>query len=278
MSRKIIIQGDDWGYKPEACRGIEYAYEHGILTETTIMPNVLDLKKKKEYKDRIESLENKTSLAKPKLGIGVHLNITFGKPLLPSWPKEKFTRPHKGSGKPEEWQGSAWREYLSQFTTKQVEDEYRRQIEVVLDIFGEIDHLDSHQNTSSYEPVISIFEKLAKEYDIPVRPIAPLSEKPVYGGDFVVDEEANDKLRKNGVRMADRNIFKLFFNEKDPIKSFLNEMDKVKDGETVEVMFHPAKGKGAEDWRKKDLDTLTNDKVLQYFKDNDIELITYREL
>lgn len=277
MSKRIIVQGDDWGYTPEASRGIEHAYEYGILTETTVMVNMLNPKKKLEYRSQIDGLENESGLKKPKLGIGVHLNVTYGKPMSPKWPNKEFTRPHRGSGKPEEWIGSAWGKYFSQFTSRQVEDEYRRQIEMAMDIFGEIDHLDSHHFSASYSPLKSIYEKLAKKYKLAVRADAPLSENPVYGGDFLVKKEASDRLKTKGIRTADRYILKLFFNEKNPTKSFLDEIEKINDGESAEVMFHPAKGK-TDEWRKKDLSVLTSPEVIKSFDRKNVELITYRDL
>jgi predicted glycoside hydrolase/deacetylase ChbG (UPF0249 family) len=278
MSKRIIVQGDDWGYTQEISDGIEYAYEHGILTETAVMVNVLDRKKKSEYRSRIDNLENKSGLRKPKLGIGVHLNVTYGTPLSPKWPNKEFTRPYKGSGKPEEWTGSAWTEYFSQFSSTQVEDEYRRQIELALEIFGQVDHLDSHHFSASYEPLKTVYEKLAKEYQLAVRTDAPLSENPVYGGNYVVKREASIGLKAKGIRTADKYILKLFFNEKKPVQSFLREMDKTKDKESVEVMFHPGKGEKTDDWRKTDLEILTNEEVLKYFSNSNIKLITYGDL
>lgn len=276
--KKIIIQGDDWGYSDESNTGIEYAYENGILTETTVLANLLDVRKKMEYRSRINNLENKSSLNKPKLGIGIHLNVTFGKPLSPKWPFSEFTRPHKGSGKPEEWIGSVWQKYFMQFTSSQVEEEYRRQVELGLEIFGDIDHIDSHHFSAAYKPLKGVYERLAKEYQIAVRPVAPLSEKPVYGGDFVVRQGDIDKFKRIGIKIADRYCLKLFFNEKNPNKSFLREINNIDDGKTAEIMFHPAKGPKADSWRIKDLDLLTSRPVLDYFNDKNIQLITYKEL
>lgn len=276
--KKIIIQGDDWGYSEEASTGIEYAYKYGILTETTVIVNLLDIKKKSEYQNRIRSLVNNSGLSKPKLGIGIHLNVTYGKPLSPKWPNSEFTRPHKGTGKPQEWIGSAWKKYFSQFTGRQIEDEYRRQIELGIQIFGDIDHIDSHHLSASYEPLKHVYEKLAKEYKLAVRPSAPLSEKPVYGGDFIVKEESVDKLKELGIKTADKYILKLFFNEEDPIRSFLQEIDNIENGKTAEVMFHPAKGRKADSWRITDLKTLISKIALKYFSNKNIQLITYRDL
>lgn len=276
--KKIIIQGDDWGYSEESNSGIEHAYEYGILTETSVLVNLLDINKKIEYRDRIKRLQNKSGLNKPKLGIGIHLNVTYGKPLSPKWPYSEFTRPHKGTGKPEEWIGSAWQKYFLQFTSGQVEEEYRRQIELGLEIFGDIDHLDSHHFSAAYKPLKNVYESLAKEYKLAVRPTAPLSEKPVYGGDFIVNQNDIEKIKKVGIKIADRYCLKLFFNEKNPIKSFLQEIEKIKSSKTAEIMFHPAKGQKADSWRVKDLNLLTSKSVLDYFSNKNIQLITYKEL
>jgi predicted glycoside hydrolase/deacetylase ChbG (UPF0249 family) len=123
-----------------------------------------------------------------------------------------------------------------------------------------------------------VYEKLAKEYRLAVRADAPLSENSVYGGNYVVKREASIRLKAKGIRTADRYFLKLFFNEKNPVQSFLKEMGKVKNGESAEVMFHPAKGEKTDEWRKRDLEILTNDRVLKYFSDNSIRLITYRDL
>src|SRR3989344_2824110 len=251
--RKIVIQGDDWGYSEETNAGIEYAYEHGILTETTAMVNLLDKNKKSEYRNRIGGLINKSGLRKPELGIGIHLNVTYGKPISLNWPQPEFTPP-------------------------QIEDEYRRQIELGMEIFGNIDHLDSHHFSAAYNPLKQVYKKLAKEYRLAVRPYASLSEKPVYGGDFIVRKVDINKIKNAGIKIADNYILKLFFNEKDPIKSFLREVDRIDDGKTAEVMFHPAKGQKADNWRIIDLKTLIDKNTLHYLGNKNIQLITYKDL
>ncbi len=276
--KKVIIQGDDWGYSKESNEGIEHAYEYGVLTETAVLVNLLDVRKKEEYRERIEGLKNKSGINKPEMGIGIHLNVTFGKPLSPRWPQPIFTRPYKGTGQSEEWTGSAWQKYFSQFNSTQVEEEYRRQIEMGLSIFGDIDHLDSHHFSAAYEPLKGVYEKLAKEYNLAVRPRALLSETPVYGGDFVVDQNDIEKLKDAGIKVADKYCLKLFSREKNPEKSFLQEIENMGNTETIEVMFHPAKGQDTDSWRKKDLELLTSKVVLDYFNNKNIQLITYKEL
>jgi predicted glycoside hydrolase/deacetylase ChbG (UPF0249 family) len=277
MAMKVIIQGDDLAYNSQADEGIFYAYEYGALTSTTVMANLLKEEHKYKYRQRLKDMKNKSGLNKPPLGVGVHLNVTFGKPLSNTWPQKEFNRPLRGSGKPEEWKGSTWIEYFKQFTQEQVEAEYRKQIELAMDFFPNIDHLDSHHYTASYEPLKEVYEKLAIEYDLAVRADAPLSEKPVYGGNFNYERDASRKLNEKGIKTADNYILTLFFNEDDPVASFIQALQSISEAST-EIMFHPAKGANADDWRIKDLDVLTHPKVVDFLKDENIELINYSML
>ncbi len=55
--KKIIIQGDDYGYSESINKGIEKAYTYGVLTETTVLVNLLSPNRKFEYRDRLKNLE-----------------------------------------------------------------------------------------------------------------------------------------------------------------------------------------------------------------------------
>ena len=71
----VIINADDFGYSQGINLGIIEAHKNGILSSTTMMANM-------------PGFEHGVELAKnnPKLGIGVHLNLTCGKPLLDNVP------------------------------------------------------------------------------------------------------------------------------------------------------------------------------------------------
>ena len=70
MSAKLIINADDFGL----CRGVNKAvveaHTTGVLTSATIMANM-------PASDEAIVIAKKT----PTLGVGVHLNVTDGKPL-----------------------------------------------------------------------------------------------------------------------------------------------------------------------------------------------------
>src|SRR5690349_17625990 len=70
--KQLIVNADDYGRSPEISRGIREAHLHGIVTSTTCMMN-------------IPTTGEDVSVAireTPNLGMGVHLVLTMGKPIL----------------------------------------------------------------------------------------------------------------------------------------------------------------------------------------------------
>jgi predicted glycoside hydrolase/deacetylase ChbG (UPF0249 family) len=70
MEKKVIINGDDFGMRSEVNEAIAKTHTEGILTSASIIVNM-------------EASEEAVKIAKnlPELGIGVHLNLSRGKPL-----------------------------------------------------------------------------------------------------------------------------------------------------------------------------------------------------
>jgi len=69
--KKLIVNADDFGRSPGINRGILDAHLNGIVTSTTVMIN---------YPDAAPGLEQ-ALLKAPDLGIGLHLNLTSGRPV-----------------------------------------------------------------------------------------------------------------------------------------------------------------------------------------------------
>jgi predicted glycoside hydrolase/deacetylase ChbG (UPF0249 family) len=70
VKRRLRVTADDFGFTPGVTDGILEAHEKGIVTHTSIMAGGLDF-------DRAVILSGK----RPGLGVGVHLTLTWGKPL-----------------------------------------------------------------------------------------------------------------------------------------------------------------------------------------------------
>lgn len=265
QERKIIINGDDFGYSLSVNKGIILAYREGILTTTTVMANLL------KGDESLKDLGN-PKVAKPPLGVGVHLNLTNGVPLSGTWPEQGLNRPFKGQNVPEEWKGSAWREYITKFPVDIIEAEYDAQIKRVQQVFGQLDHLDSHHSSASYSPADEAYFKMAILNNLPVRPLAPHTENPQYGGDMVVNPDFYNDARRRGIRTVDSVDLRYLDKE-----SFYRALDAVKPGEVVEFMFHPAVDVSQGEWRVKDLELLTSGETIERVKRLGIQLTTYQE-
>ncbi len=267
---KVIINADDFGYSEGVNRGIIKAYEQGVLTSTTVLGNILT------GNESLEGFINTSGIEKPSIGIGVHLNLTFGKPSLPDiWGMQEFARPQKGQPLLE-WQESVWKEYFADFSIEKVEKEFISQIEKVKNQFGSIDHLDSHHSVASYHTPRDAYEAVAQRLDISIRGYAVFSQK-TNDGNFSVETSFPSYAREKKLRTVDSLEMMYFHKSSDPIEAFCKSMATIQPAEVREYMFHPAidDSKGA--WRKIDLDILIHPKVIQKIKDLDIQLTTYGE-
>lgn len=268
MAKQVIINGDDFGYSPGVNQGIITAYSEGILTSTTALANCL------AGNETLNQLSAK--FKKPPIGIGVHLNLTLGKPLAPEvWKEKEFVRPHKGSNKPEEWQGSAWQSYFSALSDESIRKEFEKQIAYTREVLGSIDHLDSHHGVTSYTPVVDVYFELAKKFHLALRPTSPMSENAIYGGEFMVNNDFAKEVRSKQIKTVDRVVMTYFYRAKDPESEFCNVLETIKEGELVEFMFHPATDDSRGAWRMIDLKILTSKKVKQKIVDLGIKLSTY---
>ena len=70
--KKLIINSDDYGRSHEISEGIRLAHRHGVVTSTTCMMNI------PTTADDVRLAVKET----PTLGLGVHLVLTMGKPIL----------------------------------------------------------------------------------------------------------------------------------------------------------------------------------------------------
>ncbi len=150
VSKKFILNADDFGMSKAYNRAVLEGYHNGFLTSASLCANG------KAFNAAVNEIIPEC----PNLGIGVHLNIIEGRaltkaPLLTN-KRGKF---NKGYGQL----------ILSANNDKfleQVEFEFRTQIETVMN-YTKVDHIDSHVHTHAIPNIFKITAKLAKEYGIP---------------------------------------------------------------------------------------------------------------
>jgi predicted glycoside hydrolase/deacetylase ChbG (UPF0249 family) len=71
--KRLIINSDDYGRTPDISRGIRDAHVRGVVTSTTCMMNIPTT-----AADIAVAMQET-----PFLGMGVHLVLTMGRPILP---------------------------------------------------------------------------------------------------------------------------------------------------------------------------------------------------
>ena len=150
MSRKFILNADDFGMSKAYNRAVLEGYNNGFLSSASLCANG------KAFNAAVNEILPEC----PDLGIGVHLNIIEGKAL---------TKVDMLTNKKGKFNKGFLYLLLNSGNEKflyQVEQEFRAQIELVKK-FAEIDHIDSHVHVHAIPNIFKIVCKLAQEYKIP---------------------------------------------------------------------------------------------------------------
>lgn len=244
--KKVIINADDFGMTLGNTIGILHSHVEGVVNSTTIMMNMpyakFALEKAKEY---------------PNLGVGIHLVLTVGKPLVVN--KACFVDDKGDFRRPNSYPNGD----VNVNNCDELYVEWKAQIEKFIEIAGKKPtHIDSHHHIHLLEGQIEVIRKLAKEYDIPVRQRyevlvdnyehIPFTED-FYGSDAVCIET---------------------------IKKIINEAE---DG--IEIMCHPAfidqRLYNMTSYcmpRMTELDVLCQPELKEWLAKQDIEMINYTNL
>jgi len=271
--KKLIINSDDYGRTPDISRGIREAHLKGVVTSTTCMMNI------PTTADDVKIALDET----PKLGMGVHLVLTMGKPI--SAPEAVPSIVGKNGN---HHKYDAFIANIPNLNMDEVKTEWRAQIEAFIEAAGhKPDHLDSHHHSSFFTP--ELFQgmlELAKEYDCPIRNPIAHGDNPTAGMPAVADpmsDHAPRLMKEFNARSTDT-IFVDFYDEGATSEELLDILSNVTDG-TTEVMCHPgyvdeafAKESVYNFQRERELKILTDPAIQQAIQANGIELITFAEL
>jgi predicted glycoside hydrolase/deacetylase ChbG (UPF0249 family) len=155
--KQLIVNADDYGHTPGTSAGIRKAHLEGIVTSTSAMMNSLHID---------TELPRLINLC-PRIGIGVHLVMTNGSPLLPvsslptlmSLSIDGRTFNHDPLVQ------------IDRIDPQEVRAEWQAQIEKFIRLTGHApDHLDAHHHAMCFgERYFEIYLELAKKYGCAVR-------------------------------------------------------------------------------------------------------------
>jgi predicted glycoside hydrolase/deacetylase ChbG (UPF0249 family) len=145
----LIINADDLGINPDRDRGIIEAFEHGVVTSSTMLAN--------------GSSFATASVQARAIGIavGIHLNLSDGVTL--SGPIEGLTdQDNRLPGK------QRLRDYLlgNNHDLAGIRREFSAQIEKIMDAGLNPRHIDGHQHCHSYPALVETVIGLALEYGL----------------------------------------------------------------------------------------------------------------
>lgn len=206
MSRRLIVNADDYGLSPAVSAGILKASE-GLVTTTTVLANL------------VTPLEL-TFLKQSGLSAGVHLNATLGAPLSADYPPELLTE-LGGFSKSLALEAATWDDGRYSAALRR---EWQAQLEKLQAGGLALDHLDSHHHLHLLDPLFPLAVELASEHGLALR----------------VRAEQADTARGAGVKTPDCLVEGFFGKDNVDRQSLLAELEKAS-GNTVEVMCHPGK-------------------------------------
>jgi len=282
MTRKIIINADDFGLCRGVNKAVARAHTEGVLTSSTIMVNM-------------PCADQAVELAKslPNLGVGVHLNLTEGSPVSENNKVKPLCDPRGG------FAFSAERLcVLSLFSTKvrtAVKIELSAQVEWLINKGIKPTHLDSHKHIHTFPSIFPIVLELARRFSVPaIR--WPLEKQRFSNANWprpgrkglIKSHIIRNMARIN--RLQDSSSFKTseflgiahtgridvaFFKA-----AFLHNSAPV-----VEIMTHPGYAEGLNrtnsrllEQRRSELEALCSEQTKLYLNKAKIELVNYGQL
>jgi predicted glycoside hydrolase/deacetylase ChbG (UPF0249 family) len=151
--RNLIVNADDLAWAEGVNRGIAQAHRNGIVTSTTILANGA------AFASAVELVK-----ATPSLSVGVHLNLSDGKPVsLPETVPSIVNDRGEFKGGPEALLLRVARRNLR---LKEVEIEWESQIQKVVNAGIQPTHLDGHKHVHMLPGMFEIVLRLAKRNNI----------------------------------------------------------------------------------------------------------------
>jgi predicted glycoside hydrolase/deacetylase ChbG (UPF0249 family) len=246
MTDRIIINGDDFGISPGVNQAIEQLHRQGRLTSVSIMANMACSAEALAY-----------AKAAPDLHVGVHFNLTTGRPLLPV---EQVPSLVNSAGVFYKMHTLLPRMVAGLVRPEEMETELTAQMERCLDYGLKPHHVDTHQHLHALTTVGNLVAQLMDRYGVAT------VRNPDFSA-FVVPPTGRNRLVQKKVRRTGKNVIRSTqemigrksilldgpANRSDQLvylRSYVRRgdaaLDSVRacfsdlDGRTLEIIAHPA--------------------------------------
>jgi len=251
---KLIVNADDFGYTERVSAGILRGHRDGIVTATTFMTNA-------------PHTEGAAKLARatPSLDVGVHLVVSFGRPLADVARVRSLIDADGEFFRP--------KELLSRdIDREEALIEYRAQYGRARELLGrDPTHLDTHHWVHDHPALEWAIGELARETGAAAR---------------IHSDEQRERLRARGVRTPDHFAREFQHEGKVGVAQLLDLLERLaKRDDVTELMCHPGetdeamvKKSGYARERPTELATLTDARVRAAVKDLGITLATFADV
>ncbi|SHK84790.1 hopanoid biosynthesis associated protein HpnK [Selenomonas ruminantium] len=184
MMKKLILNADDFGRHEMINKSVQQAVQNGALRSASIMPGA------PAFADAVVMAK-----ALPKLGVGVHLTLVDGVPVLPAEQVPTLID-REGHFWPDH--GAFIRQYLKGRISRQdVAQELAAQLDKVLAAGIRPTHVDSHQHLHMLPGIFPLVLKLAAERGIKRVRIS----RGIYGNPFRPWPGLGDMIGKFGLEV-----------------------------------------------------------------------------
>jgi predicted glycoside hydrolase/deacetylase ChbG (UPF0249 family) len=281
----LIVNADDYAMSAGISRGILEAHAHGVVTSTSAMVNT---------PGAAEALAAARAGAGA-LGMGLHVNLSFGRPVLPPETVASLVGDKGGF-----YSGNRLLDAMKRFRVDDVRREVAAQFARFVQLVGRPpDHLDSHQHIGCLQPdVFAAMLVLADEANIPVRAPADFLDpcrlarllrhigRENRGGprfeDFKDLPKTLGALCRRLPRYRSPDTFRYEFYGSDArLEVLLDLLDGLPEGVT-ELMCHPGYANDLKDAyrepRERELAILQDPLLLEAIQERGIVLKTFAEL
>ena len=158
MAKCLIVNADDLGMSTGVNQGIIEGHQRGLITSTSVMPNL----------PHAEAGIRAAMSQAPDLGLGLHVTLTWGRPVLPASDVPSLVSDE-----------GVFQDIFFFFRSPSEAGHLRAEIRAQFDRFVEIagqmpDHLDAHQFAANLVPeAFAALIELAVQHGLPIRNPAP---------------------------------------------------------------------------------------------------------
>ena len=150
--KRLIVTADDFGLSVPVNEAVEEAHRRGILTAASLMVGA------PAFEDAL-----RRARAMPNLGVGLHLVLLDGPPVLPPDTIPDLVDPDGNMSSRPHRTGAAI--FLRPSVRRQVDAEMRAQFEAFRRTGLPLDHVNGHHHYHVHPNVVTLLIALAREFD-----------------------------------------------------------------------------------------------------------------